>query len=111
MHYTASVKEAGVGPPLAPLTFTPKSPFGPPGLWLADRTIPPVAWRCRIRLEAAGVEDAAGGDDHLVQAMGGAHPQDHINSPAVAVTAVSPEHQGSPCAGSVRNEASMKLSR
>jgi hypothetical protein len=52
----ASVIDSGVGPPLAPLIFTPKSPSGPPGLWLAERITPPIAWCWRIRLEAAGVE-------------------------------------------------------
>ena len=28
--------------------------------------------------------------------MGGAHPQDHIDGPAVAITAVSAQHQGPP---------------
>ena len=34
----------------------PKSPAGPPGLWLADRMIPPTAPFFRIRLLAAGVD-------------------------------------------------------
>ncbi len=41
-----------------------------------------------------GGEDATGGDDHLAEAMGGAHPQDHIDGTAVAVTAVSSKNQG-----------------
>ena len=84
---TASVYDAGVGPPLAPFTFTPKSPSGPPGLWLADRMIPPMAFLLRIRW------DAAGGDDYFPQPMGGCHAQDHIDGTHVAVTTVAANHQ------------------
>ena len=52
----ALVRDSGAGPPLAPFTLTPKSPSAPPGLWLALRMMPPIAWRWRIRWEAAGVE-------------------------------------------------------
>jgi len=38
------------------LYLMPKSPSGPPGLWLAERMIPPLALRSRIMSEAAGVE-------------------------------------------------------
>ena len=47
---------SGAGPPLAALNLMPKSPSGPPGLWLADSTSPPMAPRLRMRLEAAGVD-------------------------------------------------------
>ena len=41
----------------APFTYlTPKSPFGPPGLWDAVRINPPRADRRRISAETAGVE-------------------------------------------------------
>ena len=54
--WIASVSDSGAGPPLEPLIFTPKSPSGPPGLWLAERMMPAAAaWR-RIRFDAAGVE-------------------------------------------------------
>ena len=39
-------------------------------------------------------EDSAGGDDHLAEAVGRAHPQDHVDGTAVAVTAVAPHHKG-----------------
>ena len=43
-----------------------------------------------------GGKDAAGGDDHLAEAMGGPHAQDHVDGTTVAVAAVAPQHQGSP---------------
>ena len=66
-----------------------------PGLWLAERMMPPMALALPDQVGGCrGGEDAAGGDDHLAEAMGSAHPQDHIDGPAVAVTAVAPHHQG-----------------
>ena len=47
---------SGAGPPLPALYLMPKSPSGPPGLWLADRTMPPNAARFLITQLAAGVE-------------------------------------------------------
>ena len=38
----ASVTFSGAGPPLPILYLMPKSPSGPPGLWLADRISPPI---------------------------------------------------------------------
>ena len=52
----ASVICSGAGPPLPMLYLMPKSPSGPPGLWLADRMMPPNALYLRMTLEAAGVE-------------------------------------------------------
>ncbi|MNU00536.1 hypothetical protein D3C72_2436860 [compost metagenome] len=52
----ASVTLSGAGPPAAMLYLTPKSPSGPPGLWLADRMMPPEAWRLRITQLTAGVD-------------------------------------------------------
>ena len=52
---TASVNASGAGPPLSMLYLTPKSPSGPPGLWLAERMKPPAAPRSRITALAAGV--------------------------------------------------------
>ena len=52
----ASVIFSGAGPPLAVLYLMPKSPSGPPGLWLADRMMPPHVEYFRITQEAAGVE-------------------------------------------------------
>ena len=40
----------------------PKSSCGPPGLWLADRMMPPKAPRLRMRCEAAGVDSLFAGD-------------------------------------------------
>ncbi len=55
----ASVTLSGAGPPFGVLNFTPKSSSGPPGLWLADKMMPPSVLRRRIRCEAAGVERMA----------------------------------------------------
>ena len=52
----ASVTLSGAGPPAPILYLTPKSPCGPPGLWLAERMIPPKAESARISAETAGVE-------------------------------------------------------
>jgi len=47
---------SGAGPPLDVLNLMPKSSSGPPGLWLADRMMPPSVSFSRIRCEAAGVD-------------------------------------------------------
>ena len=52
----ASVIFSGAGPPFDALYLMPKSPSGPPGLWLADRMMPPNAFLCRMRFDAAGVD-------------------------------------------------------
>jgi hypothetical protein len=52
----ASVIFSGAGPPLAVLYLMPKSPSGPPGLWLAERIRPPKVRYLRITQEAAGVD-------------------------------------------------------
>jgi hypothetical protein len=52
----ASVTFSGAGPPLPILYLMPKSSVGPPGLWLADSTMPPKALYLRMTLEAAGVD-------------------------------------------------------
>lgn len=43
-------------PPLEMLYLMPKSPLGPPGLWLAVRMMPPTALILRITQETAGVD-------------------------------------------------------
>lgn len=43
-------------PPLEMLYLMPKSPLGPPGLWLAVRIMPPTAFILRIIQETAGVD-------------------------------------------------------
>lgn len=43
-------------PPFAVLNLTPKSPSGPPWLWLAVRIIPPMALYFLITQEMAGVD-------------------------------------------------------
>lgn len=43
-------------PPLAVLNWMPKSPSGPPGLWLAVRIIPPIALIFLMTQDAAGVD-------------------------------------------------------
>ena len=47
---------SGAGPPLAVLNLMPKSPSGPPGLWLADRMIAPKARARGSTQLAAGVD-------------------------------------------------------
>ena len=47
---------SGAGPPLPMLYLMPKSSVGPPGLWLADRMMPPNAPCLRMTWLAAGVE-------------------------------------------------------
>lgn len=43
-------------PPLEILNLIPKSPLGPPGLWLAVRMIPPMALIFLMMQDTAGVE-------------------------------------------------------
>lgn len=43
-------------PPLEILNLIPKSPLGPPGLWLAVRMIPPMALIFLMMHDTAGVE-------------------------------------------------------
>ena len=50
------VTASGAGPPFSQLNFIPKSPFGPPGLCDAVRTIPPNVLYFRIIVDTAGVE-------------------------------------------------------
>ena len=53
----ASVIFSGAGPPFPILYLMPKSSCGPPGLWLAERMIPPNALYLRMMWEAAGVDN------------------------------------------------------
>ena len=62
--WIASVSVSGAGPPFPALYLMPKSPSGPPGLWLADRMMPPKALYLRIRCEAAGVGVATTIESH-----------------------------------------------
>ena len=48
---------SGAGPPLEIFNFTPKSPSIPPGLWLAERIIPPIAFSFLIKCDVAGVDN------------------------------------------------------
>lgn len=43
--YILLVKASGAGPPFSQLNLMPKSFSGPPGLWDAVKTIPPVKTR------------------------------------------------------------------
>src|ERR1700719_1947039 len=60
----ASVTFSGAGPPLPMLYLMPKSPWGPPGLWLADRMKAPKAPIARISAESGG-----GDPDHLLDRL------------------------------------------
>jgi len=66
--WIASVTFSGAGPPLAMLYLMPKSPSGPPGLWLAESTRPPMALCLRITQEAAGEDEEEGIHDQGVPA-------------------------------------------
>jgi hypothetical protein len=53
---TASVTFSGAGPPFPVLYLMPKSSSGPPGLWLAERMMPPKARCLRMTHDIAGVD-------------------------------------------------------
>jgi hypothetical protein len=95
----ASVIFSGAGPPFSMLYLMPKSPSGPPGLWLAESTMPPKAPCLRITQLTAGVERMPPRPTntfcHLVC---GGHAQDGLDRGAVEVTAVAPEHEGAAAA-------------
>jgi hypothetical protein len=75
----ASVTFSGAGPPLETLYLIPKSPSGPPGLWLADRI-------------------SALADDHPAEAIGRRHADRRLDHGAVVVAAVAADHQRLPLA-------------
>ena len=52
----AVLKMTANSPPLEILNLIPKSPLGPPGLWLAVRMIPPMALIFLMMHDTAGVE-------------------------------------------------------
>jgi hypothetical protein len=54
--YILLVTPSGAGPPLDTLYLMPKSAFGPPGLWLAVKRIPPSALYFLMMFDAAGVD-------------------------------------------------------
>lgn len=56
LDVTELVRVGVSSPPLEMLYFMPKSPLGPPGLWLAVRMMPPTAFILRITQETAGVD-------------------------------------------------------
>lgn len=55
-HLAGSPRPAADSPPLEMLNLIPKSPLGPPGLWLAVRMIPPMALIFLMMQDTAGVE-------------------------------------------------------
>ena len=87
----ASVIASGAGPPLAMLYLMPKSPSGPPGLWLADRMMPPAAFRLRMRFEAAGVDRMP--DHDAAEAVRRRHADGEADDLAVEEAAVAADHQ------------------
>ena len=56
----ASVMFSAAGPPLEALYLMPKSALGPPGLWLAERMMPPKVSYLRMTQDAAGVDSSDG---------------------------------------------------
>ncbi len=91
----ASVIDSGVGPPLAPLILTPKSPVGAAGV-MAGREDHPAHGAVLADQVGGGRsgEDAAGGGNQPGHAMGGGHAGDHADGCAVAVATVTSHHQG-----------------
>ena len=85
----ASVTCSGAGPPLAILYLTPKSPFGPPGLWLADRTMPPRAACLRMTQDIAGVERSPlRPSKHAADAIGRGHAKNNLDGFAIVEPSV-----------------------
>ena len=73
----------------------PKSPSGPPGLWLADRMMPPWVWYLRITWETAGVDSSPPWPTSaLWHAVGRGHAQDDLYRLAVVVAAVAADAPG-----------------
>ena len=90
----ASVTPSGAGPPLAVLNLMPKSSSGPPGLWLAERMMPPLVL---VFADKAGGgrrgEQAALANNDPGHAVGSRHAQNDLDRMAVVITAVTAENQ------------------
>ncbi len=90
----ASVIFSGAGPPFDALYLMPKSPSGPPGLWLADRMMPPKAFLWRMRFEAAGVDRMPPCPTITrPKPLAAAISHRGLNGLAVEVSAVAADHQ------------------
>lgn len=91
----ASVIFSGARPPLPMLYLMPKSSVGPPGLWLADKMMPPKAavfadhMRCGRRRQ-----DTALADDDLAEAIGGMHLDRLLDDFLVVVASVAADDGG-----------------
>jgi hypothetical protein len=90
----ASVTFSGAGPPLPVLYLMPKSPSGPPGLWLAERISPPQVPCLRITQDAAGVDRMPPcPTSTLPMPLAAAMLQDDLDRLAVVVAPVAAQHQ------------------
>ena len=90
----ASVIFSGAGPPAPMLYLTPKSPSGPPGLWLAERMIPPKAPRCADKGGGRRRrQDPALADHDAAEPVGGGHFGDNLDRLAVEETPVAADDQ------------------
>jgi hypothetical protein len=95
VRQTASASFSGAGPPLAALNLMPKSPSGPPGLWLAERMIAPKALRLRTTQLAAGVERMPRPrGEHTADAVRRRHAQDRLDRAVVVEAAVAADDEG-----------------
>jgi len=54
----AGISQITTLPPFLVLNLIPKSLSGPPGLWLAVKIMPPVAFLFLIRCDTAGVDSS-----------------------------------------------------
>jgi hypothetical protein len=75
------------------LYLIPKSSVGPPGLWLADRMIPPKAPFLRMTWLAAGVESSPRGPPAPGRSRWRGHLQRDLDDLAVEVPPVAADHQ------------------
>ena len=94
-------------PPLETLYLMPKSAFGPPGLWLAVRIIPPWTIWGRTRIEGSTkivvfTNDSRNGrrwkdsilaNHHLSDSISGCKVQDDLNGLAIEISPITTQHK------------------
>jgi hypothetical protein len=76
------------------LNLMPKSPSGPPGLWLADSTTPPTAPLADHAGGGRRREKAAAAHQHPAEAVGGGHLDRGLHHLPVEEAPVAADHQG-----------------